>query len=77
MDRIIRFLKTSNRHKHLVGGFLVGICALGAWAALYAAVVAASCLELKDRLRGCRWDWGDWIVTVIGGASAAVTWLAL
>ncbi|MFW5581105.1 MAG: hypothetical protein ACOCNG_03860, partial [Bacteroidales bacterium] len=28
MDKIIDFLKRSNRYKHLIGGFLVGICAL-------------------------------------------------
>lgn len=55
MDKIISFLKQSNRYKHLVGGFIVGICALSPWNALYSAAVAASCLELKDVLHGCRW----------------------
>lgn len=77
MDKIILFLKTSNRYKHLIGGFLVGICALGAWTALYAAIVAASCLELKDRLHGCRWDRTDWTLTVIGGGIASLLWLIL
>lgn len=77
MDKIIQFLKTSNRYKHLIGGFLVGICALDAWTALYAAIVSASCLELKDVLHGCRWDWVDWIITAIGGGIAALIWLLI
>ncbi len=71
MDKIFNFLKTSNRYKHLIGGFLVGLCALSAWSALYASAVAASCLELKDKLHGCRWDWTDWGLTITGGFLAA------
>ncbi len=77
MNKIIQFLKTSNRYKHLIGGFLVGICAMEAWTAFYAAIAAASCLELKARLHGCRWDWIDWIVTAIGGGIAALIWLLI
>jgi len=77
MDRIILFLKTSNRYKHLLGGFIVGLPALSAFAAIYAAIVAASCLELKDRLHGCQWDWLDWTLTVLGGIAASLVWLAL
>ena len=50
MNKIIEFLKQSNRYKHLIGGLLVGILAFTPWTALYAAAVAASCLELKDKL---------------------------
>ena len=65
MNKIISFLKKSNRYKHLVGGFIVGLCALSPWSAIYSAIIAASCLELKDRrlplgldrlgLHGVRW----------------------
>lgn len=75
MDKIISFLKQSNRYKHLVGGFIIGICALSPWNALYSAAVAASCLELKDVLHGCQWDWLDWLITVAGGGFAALLWL--
>ncbi len=71
MNKIITFLRQSNRYKHLLGGFLVGLLAFSPWAAMYAAMVAASCLELKDKLRGSYWDWLDWGLTVIGGATAA------
>ena len=77
MDKILLFLKTSNRYKHLIGGLLIGLFALGAVPAIYASVVGASCLELKDKLHGCYWDWVDWILTVAGGAIAAVFWLII
>lgn len=75
MGKIISFLKKSNRYKHLFGGFLVGVVACGAFPALYSAIVAGSCLELKDKLHGCMWDWIDWFMTVAGGLVAAFLWL--
>lgn len=77
MNKFFQFLKTSNRYKHLVGGFLVGLLALSPFTAIYAATVAASCLELKDKLHGCYWDWLDWCMTVAGGAAASLIWLLL
>ncbi|EFR54616.1 hypothetical protein [Bacteroides fragilis] len=75
MNKFLSFLKQSNRYKHLVGGLIVGICALSPWNALYSAAIAASCLELKDKLHGCPWDWIDWAITVAGGSVAAFIWL--
>ncbi len=75
MNKIFSFLSQSNRYKHLIGGLLVGLCALSPWTAAYAAVIAASCLELKDRLYGNKWDWVDWACTVVGGAVATAFWL--
>ena len=77
MNKIISFLKESDRYKHLIGGFIVGLLALTPWTAIYAAVVAASCLELKNKLKGCYWDWLDWILTLVGGGIAAIIWLFL
>lgn len=77
MNKIISFLKESDRYKHLIGGFIVGLLALTPWTAIYAAAVAASCLELKDKLKGCYWDWRDWILTLVGGGIAAIIWLFL
>lgn len=74
MNKIISFLKKSNRYKHLFGGLIVGIFALDAYPAFYASAVAASCLELKDKLHGCTWDWIDWLLTVAGGCIAARLW---
>lgn len=72
MNKFLSFLKNSNRYKHLIGGFIVGLCALTPLSALYASAVAASCLELKDELHGCVWDWIDWSLTVAGGVFAAL-----
>lgn len=77
MNKIISFLKESNRYKHLLGGLLVGLFALSSWTAIYSAIVAASCLELKDKLTGNYWDWIDWLMTFCGGAIAAILWLFL
>lgn len=74
MNKIISFLKKSNRYKHLVGGFIVGLCALSPWSAIYSAIIAASCLELKDKLHGCPWDWIVWACTVFGGFIAMLFW---
>ena len=74
MNKIIEFLKQSNRYKHLISGLLVGFAALNPWTALYASIIAASCLELKDKLKGGLWDWIDWSLTVIGGILSALFW---
>ena len=42
MEKIFEFMRKSNRYKHLIGGFLVGICALSGLNAIYAAAVAAT-----------------------------------
>ena len=72
MNKIFSFFAASNRYKHLLGGFFVAALAGSFYAALYAAAVAASCLELKDRLYGNRWDWTDWLCTLLGGLLAAI-----
>lgn len=77
MNKILSFLKQSNRYKHLVGGFIVGLPVLTPYAAIYAAAIAASCLELKDWLRGGRWDWVDWLLTMVGGGIAALIFLII
>ena len=64
---MIEFLKQSNRLKHLIGGFIVGLLSLNWWCAIYATMVAASCLELKDKLYGNKWDWIDFAMTIVGG----------
>lgn len=77
MNKFILFLSQSNRYKHLIGGFIVGLCALSPYGAVYSSAVAASCLELKDKLKGYRWDWTDWSVTQFGGIAAALLWLII
>lgn len=71
--KVIEWLKRSNRWKHLAGGCLIGLCAQDAYCAAYASVIAASCLEFKDKAHGGQWDWIDWGLTVAGGAMGYVT----
>ena len=71
------FLKQSNRLKHLIGGFAVGLLSLNWWCAIYATIVAASCLELKDKLYGNKWDWIDWGFTIVGGVIPALIYYFL
>lgn len=63
---------TSNRPKHLLGGFVVGLCAGSPYAALYSAAIAGACLEFKDYEHGAGWDNLDLTATIIGGALAAI-----
>lgn len=72
INKINSFLKKSNRAKHLLGGFLVSWGASSPYDAIYVATVAASCLELKDKLRGGYWDWVDWALTILGGILGTV-----
>ena len=71
MNKFFNFLAQSNRYKHLIGGFFVAMLGGALYPALYATIVAASCLELKDCLYGNAWDWLDWICTLAGGIVAA------
>lgn len=77
MNKFFSFSAASNRYKHLIGGFIVAAPAGSFYAAIYAAAVAASCLELKDRLYGNLWDWLDWLCTLLGGSIAALVFYLL
>lgn len=59
----------SNRWKHFLGGFILGLLSLGDWyTALLVGLTVSSTLELKDKLWGGKWDWTDWIITIAGTA---------
>jgi hypothetical protein len=66
MKRIKEWLKASNRGKHLIGGFLIGMGAYSVYCAAYAGIGVASALEFKDKCWGGDWDWIDWLMTVVG-----------
>ena len=56
------WLLESNREKHLIGGFVLGLtltvlCVLG----------CAGGMEFKDRQWGGKWDWLDFAATMLGG----------
>ena len=57
-----KWLKESNRTKHLLYAIPIGflftiLCVLG----------VASGMEFKDKAYGGKWDWLDWLATIIGG----------
>lgn len=66
MKQLVKWLKSSNRWKHLVGGLLIGLGADGLYCAAYAGIGVAAALELKDKLWGGKWDWTDFGLTVFG-----------
>ena len=56
------WLQESNRQKHLLYAIPVGflftiLCVIG----------VASGMEFKDKQYRGKWDWLDWIATIIGG----------
>lgn len=62
IDLIPKWIKESNRWKHLLLAIPIGmvftiLCVLG----------VASGMEFKDKSYGNKWDWLDWIATIIGG----------
>lgn len=78
MNKVIAWIKASNRWKHLAGGFAIGVGA-GEWfCAMYAGVGVAAALELKDKQHGGAWDWVDFAVTVagviVGRLIGAIVW---
>lgn len=66
IKKAVQWLQESNRWKHVIGGLLIGLCALGWYCALYTGVLVAAALELKDRQWGGKWDWIDLGLTVGG-----------
>ncbi len=66
MKRIIEWLKSSNRWKHVAGGIVIGLGADDNYCAAYAGIGVAAALELKDKLWGGKWDWIDFGLTVGG-----------
>lgn len=62
IDLIPKWIKESNRWKHLLLAIPIGmvftiLCVLG----------VASGMEFKDKSYGNKWDWLDWTATIIGG----------
>lgn len=77
MRKIFIWLKQSNRLKHFVGGYVLGVCSDSTYCGMYAGVIAASLLEFKNKSLGGEWDWIDWGLTVLGAALGSVTKLLI
>ena len=69
MNKFFNWFKESNRWKHLLGGTLIGAGANDVYCAAYAGIGVASALELKDKLWGGKFDFIDWLITVVGVAA--------
>lgn len=59
---MFKWFVESNRYKHFLYAIPIGmvfscLCTLG----------LASGMEFKDKMYGNKWDWIDWLCTVIGG----------
>ena len=77
VTNIIKWLKESNRLKHLCNGFLIGLVPLEFIDGVFAGTVAGACLEYKDKAYGNKWDWIDLALTSLGGTFGALFRLLL
>ena len=56
------WLKRCNRNKHFLYAIPIGIVLT-----ILCVIGLASGLEFKDKLYGNKWDWLDWLATILGG----------
>lgn len=68
MRKLFKWLKESDRYKHLLGGIAIGAFANSLYCAAYAGVGVATALELKDKLWGGKFDFVDLSLTLSGVA---------
>lgn len=68
MNKLFKWLKESNRYKHLLGGIAIGAFANSLYCAAYAGIGVATALELKDKLWGGKFDLVDLSLTLAGVA---------
>lgn len=61
-QRVLSWLKSSNRMKHLVGGFLIALAF-----SFPAALGCAGAMEFKDWQWGGKPEWADFFLTLVGG----------
>ena len=67
MKKILNWFKESNRYKHLIGGIVIGICALSWYNAIYASAGVGLAMEYKDKAHGGDFDLIDAGLTLAGG----------
>ena len=56
------WLKRSNRNKHFLYAIPIGVILT-----ILSVIGLASGLEFQDKLYGNKWDWLDWLATILGG----------
>lgn len=67
MKKILNWFKESNRYKHLIGGIVIGMCALSWYNAIYASAGVGLAMEYKDKAHGGDFDIIDAGLTLAGG----------
>ena len=68
MRKLFKWLKESNRYKHLLGGIAIGAFANSLYCAAYAGVGVATALEVKDKMWGGKVDFIELSLTLAGVA---------
>lgn len=66
IKKVFNWLKASNRWKHLLLAFLVGLGCNGWYCAEYTGFGVAGAMEFKDWQWGGKPDFIDFLLTVIG-----------
>jgi hypothetical protein len=66
MKKLIDWLLSSNRYKHLGLGFVYGLGANDTYCAAYGGVGVSLALEWKDGQWGGKPDWVDALLTFVG-----------
>lgn len=66
MKKLINWLKGSNRYRHLIGGFILGLISLDVYSMVMLSFCTGAALEYKDKMYGNKWDWLDLSVTMVG-----------
>ncbi len=66
VGKAIRWIRESNRWKHLFGGAAIGALCDGWYCAALAGGVAGGAMEFKDRQWGGKPDWVDFALTLAG-----------
>ena len=66
MNKVSKWLLSSNRYKHVVGGNIIGFLADSDYCAALCGIGVAGALEYKDKAHGGKWDWIDFALTCAG-----------
>lgn len=67
-----KWLMESNRLKHFYYAIPIGFCLT-----ILCVLGAASAMEFKDTQYGNKWDWLDWVATMLGGLVGQLLFIGL
>lgn len=82
MKKLVDWFKESDRWKHLLGGYAIGVGSDDVYCAIYAGGLVGCAMEYKDKAWGGDWDWIDAVLTLLGsilgfGTKIVVKWIVL